>query len=305
MNLKKVVANSRCPCAVSWVGLWNRDLPLFERRQFFRLLLGFSLAFGYSTYGWSAILAQENFDSISGFPSGGDPKLFGVPTTNGANDGNSKTIGNAGNDWYGARFELPQNGQIYQDVGVQKFGGAGNNSPVGLIEDDAGLMLRVDTTGYKDIVIDFDWRTFSATSRDKFVFGYYTGSLSSEAPASAYDPKARTFDLRNSVHGGQNGIWNWNPQNQGNTGNWMELLRGNARNTFKHESFNLDSGVDNSEVWLAFWLDNGEHDFGKFDNLVVTGTPVPLPAGLMLMFSGLMGLFFSKVPYTTKTTAAI
>lgn len=238
----------------------------------------------------STILLQEDFEGITGFPSGSsDPRLFGVPTTTGSG---SNTIGNADNDWFAARFEAFDNGQIHQDVGAQAFGGGGNSTQVGLVEDDAGILIRIDTTGYANINIEFDWRTFSAGSSDKFIFGYFIGDLNAELSAGGlptFNNPGDTVDLRNAAHGGTDGNWNWNPINGGNNGDWIEMLRGGARNTFKHEQFNL-AGADNGEVWIAFWLDNGEQDYGKFDNIVVTGTVVPVPAAAWLFASGLLGL---------------
>jgi len=233
-------------------------------------------------------LLQEDFEGITGFDGGSDPRIFGVPTTNGSSDANGATIGDADNDWYGARFEQPNGGAIWQDVGSQKNGGGSNTSQTGVVEDDAGLLIRIDTTGFTDITIDFDWRTFSADSGDKFVFGYYIGDLIADV-GGQFDASSRSFNLQNLVHdaaNGADGAWNWDPQNAGNAGDWNELMRASANNTWAPETFNL-LGAENGEVWIAFWLDNGESDFGKFDNIVVTGNAVPVPGAVWLFGSGL------------------
>ena len=36
-------------------------------------------------------------------------------------------------------------------------------------------------------------------------------------------------------------------------------------------------------LWVVFWLDNGEGDFGKVDNVNVTATAVPEPSALGLV----------------------
>lgn len=239
----------------------------------------------------AATLLQEDWEGIDfNCPCGGDPQRFGVPTTNGEADSNSKTIGDADNDWYGARFEQPNGGAVWQDVGSQYFGGGGNSTQVGLVEDDAGLLIRIDTTGFTDISIDFDWRTFSAGSGDKFVFGYYIGDLMGDTPGSQFDASSRSFNLQNLAHDpadGADGAWNWDPQNSGNAGDWIELMRASANSTFTSVNFDL-TGAENDEVWIAFWLDNGEDDFAKFDNIVVSGTAVvPIPAAFWLFGSGL------------------
>lgn len=255
-----------------------------------RAVIGISLLFVLTAPVASAAsvtLLQEDFEGITGFGGGWDPRIFGVPTTNGSSDANSKTIGDADNDWYGARFEQPNNGAIWQDVGAQKYGGGSNPSKTGVVEDDAGLIIRIDTTGFTDISIDFDWRTFSAGSGDKFVFGYYIGDLMADVPGSQYDAASRSFNLQNLAHdpgNGADGAWNWDPQNSGNAGDWIELMRASANNTWGSKSFDL-TGADNNEVWIAFWLDNGENDYGKFDNILVTGTAVPVPAAAWLFGS--------------------
>jgi hypothetical protein len=43
----------------------------------------------------------------------------------------------------------------------------------------------------------------------------------------------------------------------------------------------LPSGV--AYLYVAFWLDNGEGDNGKVDNVHIQGTLVPEPAALLLL----------------------
>jgi hypothetical protein len=226
-------------------------------------------------------LFWETFDSIdfTGV-SGSDPRRFGVPTNDGQTDGNSATIGNADNDnkWYAARFEDGDGGAPYQDVGAQKFGGSGNSTPVGLAEDDAGLLIPVNTTNYENIQLKFDWRTFSAASTDKVVVGYFVGDLLGVISPSLIDLPTRSLDLRASETA--TGSWS----------NWTQLLHESASDSFTTEIFNLGAAAsDKAQVWIAFWLDNGEGDYLKIDNIMVTGTLVPVPAALPLLISGLLG----------------
>lgn len=114
-------------------------------------------------------------------------------------------------------------------------------------------------------------------------------------PASQIDNANRTYDLRNAVHGGVDGDWNWDPLNGGgSTGAWNELMRASRCNSWTFgETFDLALADNQAEVWVAFWLDNGESDIGKFDNVIVTGDQmvVPIPAAIWLFGSGLVGLF--------------
>lgn len=194
-------------------------------------------------------LFSETFDQASGFPLLGDQK-FGVPVPPDADEPG----------WNAARFE-----NLFvdptADVGLQEFGGGGNPTPVGLVEDDAGLYFEISTIGLTDVVLEFDWRTFSATGGDRFRAGYIVGS------SPVLDPGTGAADFRS-------GALAWS--------NWTQLVEGKDT-TFNHESFLLPSGQAN--VIIGFWLDNGEDDFGKFDNVVVTAVPEPTTA--VLVASGL------------------
>ena len=229
-------------------------------------------------------LFKETFDNIdfTGVVSS-DPRRFGVPTTTGQSDSNTATIGTADRDWYAARIERHDDGNPYQDVGVQKFGGSTNATPVGIAEDDAGLLARISTLGYTGITLSFDWRTFSANSGDELVVGYFVGDLLGTVPGSLQSTSTRSLDLRTTADGGMDGGWNW-------TAGWTELLRDGPSDSFTHEMFNLTGADNQANVWLAFWLDNGEGDFAKIDNIIVTGLVVPLPAPLVLLISGLAGI---------------
>ncbi|MDH3589056.1 MAG: VPLPA-CTERM sorting domain-containing protein [Gammaproteobacteria bacterium] len=220
-------------------------------------------------------LLSETFDSVTDGYSGDDPRRFGIPDI--------EHFG-ADNNWSAARFETPDNGEPRQDVGVQAFGGSGNSTPVGIAEDDAGLLISFDASYATNVTLSFDWRTFSAGSHDRLVVGYFVGDLTAGHPTGFVD---RQIDLRPTDHGGPgDGVWNWEG------GGWTELLRGGPDNDFNSEKFLLADAAGASQVWLAFWLDGGEHDFAKIDNILVTGEEmvVPLPPAVWLMGSGLLAL---------------
>ena len=255
--------------------------------------------------------------------SGSHSITGGVPTSVG---GGSSISGGADEVWYGARFEHPDSPDLIGngtyanpgDIGVQQYGGAGhdagfegNATPgnhVGLLSDDGGIMFKLDTTGKQNIQLSFDWRTFLAGSRDRLVVGYFLGDLTAGRPASigsGFDAN-NTIDLQNeaqftngaSSSGPHDGAWNWSPiLNQDGSvsgfqgGQWQELMRKRDNTQFTNESFSLAVADNQSEVWVAFWLDNGDGDFGKIDDIVVTAdTVVPVPAAVWLFGSGLLGL---------------
>ncbi len=222
-----------------------------------------------------ATLLSETFDNVTNGYSGNDPRRFGLPTI--ADFG-------ADNDWLAARFEYPDNGDPRHDVGVQQYGGSGNSTPVGIAEDDAGLLISFDATHYASITLSFDWRTFSAGSGDELVVGYFVGDLAAGHPVGFVDGQ---IDLRPTSHSGAgDGAWNWEG------GGWIELFRGGPNDSFNTEVLALTQAAGASEVWLAFWMDGGEGDFAKIDNILVTGEQrvVPVPAAVWLMLSGLVGL---------------
>jgi hypothetical protein len=212
-------------------------------------------------------LFWEDFNGYTSFPSEnppGDPVNLGLPqVSEGADE-----------IWCGGRFEAPDSGTIDSDLAVQKVGGGtpSNSTPVGRAEDDAGLLFHVSTLNLEDATLEFDWRTFLADTGDRLKVGYYIGTL--------------TFDA-NRFHDwyadfGQVGAENWWANS------WTQLLSASANNNFTHQSYPLPIGE--ADIWIAFWLDNGEGDFAKIDNVNVYGTPViPEPSTWLLGVMGACG----------------
>lgn len=63
---------------------------------------------------------------------------------------------------------------------------------------------------------------------------------------------------------------------------WTELLRASAHTSFQHASYPLPGG---ETLYLAFWMDNGNKDFAKFDNIVIMADReviIPEPSSLAL-----------------------
>jgi hypothetical protein len=200
----------------------------------------------------AAVLFSEDFDGYTKFPDehpAGDPVNFGLPEiSEGADE-----------VWYGGRFQTPDSGTIPQDIAVQQVGGSPNNTPVGRMEDDAALMFNVSTLGYTSASLDFDWRLFNATG-DTLRAGYFVGTITGWAAD-------RT----------QNFLNQW--------GSWTEVAT-KTNSTWSHVSTALPG--NKVSIWVAFWLDNGEGNFGKIDNVVVvSGQQVPEPATFVLAGFGI------------------
>jgi hypothetical protein len=225
------------------------------------LLLGLGAPASAATLFW------EDFDGYTHFPDE-------IPENDPVNQGVPKVSEGADQTWYGARFETPDStcgdGTIHCDLAVQKFGGGSNSTKVGRFEDDAGLLFRVDTTNWQDIAVSYQWRTFRAESNDELVAGYFVGDI----PLSVFGSDL-TADLVSHPS------FKWT--------NWVEMDRDAAHSTWTTQSFMLPSDV--GLVWVAFWLDNGEGDYGKLDNVQVSAnTLIPEPATALLCLAGLAAL---------------
>ena len=211
----------------------------------------------FSSHAQVYTLFSEDFNGYTSFPNqnpSGDYVNLGIPQiSEGADE-----------FWYAARFQGTgsSSNSIDSDLFVQKYGDSFdghsgvNNTPVARFEDDAGILLAIDTTGYTSITLSFDWRTFNASGGDRVVVGYYVGNLGFDAGANRY------LSLSTG-----SGAWS----------NWNQLMSGSPRSSFKHEVFNLPLASDAGNVYVAFWLNNGEGENGKLDNVVVKGTLIPEP----------------------------
>lgn len=205
------------------------------------------------------VLFNETFNGYTSFPNAipaGDPINIGIPEIS---EGASEF-------WYAARFETGAEAMV-ADLGVQKWGSGRNETPVGRFEDDGGLIFRIDTTGYSQIVLEFDWRTFAAASDGRFTVGYHVGdNLGIDKTTN------RTTTQQD-----------WSQ--------WVELLRRTPLDNFEHKSFNLPGNV--GPIWVAFWMDDEEGRYGKIDNVKVTAGQtlvIPEPASAAILLLSMLSL---------------
>lgn len=262
------------------------------------------LAMIHATHSLAAVLFAEDFEGYSLFPtlvntysvpSGGLP--FAGPVQERINEGIPVSTEGAAQTWYGGRFEdstsgNSSNASINADLAVQNFGSINrpddpnaNYTHVGRFEDDAGLVFKVGTTGFQDVHLSFGWRTFNVESADVVRVGYRLGNpgfgFCGPDSGGAGGATAGCFaDLRTGA--GAWGSWTSFTLSDTVTGTSPS---GNS-NSWVLENFLLPS--NQAEVWVAFWLDNGEGDIGKIDNVFVNAAPiasVPLPGAIWLLGS--------------------
>jgi hypothetical protein len=238
----------------------------------------------------------EDFNGYSYFPDdhpAGDPVNFGTPII----------AEGADNNWWAGRFEQPDGAissdpieDIYLDVGVQKIPGGGRPQPdpVGRVGDDAGILFKVDTSNLTVATLTFDWRLFSVESQDKLVVGYTTLDLDPYFDPFIDDDLSVSGTIATDGGGNVNLIADfYNDPSIGNGNNttmelwwansWTQLMRDNDTD-WNTEVFALPVGQ--SEVWIAFWIDNGDGDFAKIDNIHVEGTQVPEPSTWLMAAMG-------------------
>lgn len=251
------------------------------------LLLGLS---GISS-AQAVTVFSENFEGYTSFPtsSGSNARNDGIPM---------KLAEGAQEAWYAARFQTGSGGsntgtmaEIEKDLAVLTNGGGSNTTNVGRFEDDAGLLFKLNTTGLDSVNLSFNWATANTSSTDKLVVGYHIGPISGFGACSGNGEAGCFADLRATLP------W-YTTETVGATtltGNWTQLLSGNSSGGWQSASILLPDAVENnSEVWFALWLNNGNNDSGLIDNVLVTAVPEVDTYAMMLAGLSLIGFSVSR-----------
>jgi hypothetical protein len=218
---------------------------------------------GLSATASAATLFSENFEGYTSFP-------VEIPDNDPVNPGLPVWWEGAKETWYGARFLTPSdNSSIDSDLAVQKWGGGTNNSHTGRVSDNAGMLFHISTVGYESVLLNYEWRTFLAEGSSRMRVGYYVGSLAGHLEVGLI-PDFANF---NTEFGSS--FW---------TDEWVQTTSGQS-NSWQSKQVSLPGGQ--ADIWVAFWLKGSNCEYGKLDNICVTGNQVvPEPSSIVIALMG-------------------
>jgi hypothetical protein len=218
---------------------------------------------GFASSAGAATLFSENFEGYTSFP-------VEIPDNDPVNPGLPVWWEGAQETWYGARFDWPDNNSsIDSDLAVQRWGGGSNNSHTGRVSDSAGMLFHISTVGYDSVSLNYDWRTFLAEGTSRLKVGYYVGDLSGHLEVGLI-PDFANFHT-------EFGTSFWADE-------WVQTTSG-QNNNWQSRSVSLPGGQ--ADIWVAFWMKGGACEYGKIDNICVTGTEVvPEPSSILIAVMG-------------------
>lgn len=139
--------------------------------------------------------------------------------------------------WTGEYAESGESEYLQYDI-YSEIGAGSYDGHYMVTEDDAAAIRSVNTTGTTGIVLSYFRRTKDAESTDRLVAEWRVG----------------------------------------NSGPWTEIERTSSFTTWAQNTYNFPSSADNqSEIQIRLWMDDGEGDHARWDNVLVTGVECVVP----------------------------